>query len=358
MVVVEFIFSALQIFIKLALDDGMDERVLVAYRLMFGAAFLCPVAFLIERKKRPPLTIKVVTGLFLCGLFGITINQNLLVLAIKLTNSTTIVTALSNLTPQSTFIVAILSRMETLKLKKPSGRAKLTGTLVGLGGAMLLTFYKGPEMKFLRNLGHTGLSHAHGSHQQLRPPPAEGSRILGSFLAITSCFSYAIWLTIQAKVGQVYPCHYSIAAMVCLFGAVQSTLLALCLHRDTDHWRLGLNIRLYSSAYAGIVASGSAFPLMSWCLRKKGPLYVAMFGPLIVVFVAVMSSIVLDETLHIGIVLGAVLIVAGLYMVLWGKAREEDEQEADEPKAKGVGEDEELGKETTAGGRHQILLKL
>jgi hypothetical protein len=39
---------------------------------------------------------------------------------------------------------------------------------------------------------------------------------------------------------------------------------------------------------------------MSWCLRKKGPLYVAMFGPLIVVFVAVMSSIVLDETLHIG----------------------------------------------------------
>jgi hypothetical protein len=40
----------------------------------------------------------------------ITINQNLLVLAIKLTNSTTIVTALSNLTPQSTFIVAILSR--------------------------------------------------------------------------------------------------------------------------------------------------------------------------------------------------------------------------------------------------------
>ncbi|XP_048551670.1 WAT1-related protein At1g68170-like [Triticum urartu] len=341
MVVVEFIFSALQIFIKLALDDGMDVRVLVAYRLMFGAAFLCPLAFLIERKKRPPLTVKVVTGLFLCGLFGITINQNLLVLAIKLTNSTTIVTALSNLTPQSTFIVAILTRMETLKLRKPSGQAKLGGTLVGLGGAMLLTFYKGPEMLFLRRMAHTGLSHATGD-RQLRPQPAAGPRILGSFLAITSCFSYAIWLTIQAKVGQVYPCHYSIAALVCLFGAVQSTLLALCIHRDADHWRLGLNIRLYSSAYAGIVASGSAFPLMSWCLRKKGPLYVAMFGPLIIIFVAVMSCIVLDEALHIGIVLGAVLIVAGLYMVLWGKAREEDEQEADAPKL--VGQDDELGK--------------
>jgi hypothetical protein len=44
-------------------------------------------------------------------------------------------------------------------------------------------------------------------------------------------------------------------------------------------------------------------------------------------------------------VLGAVLIVSGLYMVLWGKAREEDEQEADAPKAH-VSQDEELGKES------------
>ncbi|XP_044979396.1 WAT1-related protein At1g68170-like [Hordeum vulgare subsp. vulgare] len=337
MVVVELVFSAMQIFIKLALDDGMDVRVLVAYRPMFGAAFLCPVAFLVERKKRPPLTVKVVTGLFLCGLFGITMNQNLLVLAMKLTNSTTIVTALSNLTPQATFIVAILTRMETLKLRKPSGQAKLAGTLVGLGGAMLLTFYKGPEMRFLHRLAHTGMSHASGG----RPQPAVGSRILGSFLAIAGCFSYAIWLTVQAKVVQVYPCHYSIAALVCVFGAAQSTLLTLCIHRDAGHWRLGLNIRLYSSAYAGIVASGCAFPLMSWCLQKKGPLYVAMFGPLIVVFVAVMSSVVLNEALHIGIVLGAVLIVAGLYMVLWGKAKEEDEQEADAPKL--TDKDDELG---------------
>ncbi|XP_062225630.1 WAT1-related protein At1g68170-like [Phragmites australis] len=299
MVAVEFIFSALQIFIKLALDDGMDVRVLVAYRLMFAAAFLCPLAFLIERKKRPPLTMKAALGLFLCGLFGIAINQNLLVLAMKLTNSTTIVTALSNLTPQSTFIVAILSRQEIVKLGKTSGRAKLTGTLVGLAGATLVTFYKGPEITFLHRLARTSLSDVHDSHG-LVPAPSAVARVVGSFLAITSCFSYAIWLSIQAKVGEVYPCHYSIAALVCLFGAVQSTLLALCLHRDMEHWRLGLNVRLYSSAYAGIVASGCAFPLMSWCLRKRGPLYVAMFGPLIIVFVAVLSSIFLDETLHLG----------------------------------------------------------
>ncbi|CAL5027542.1 unnamed protein product [Urochloa decumbens] len=349
MVAVELVFSALQIFIKLALDDGMDERVLVAYRLMFASAFLCPLAFFIERKKRPPLTMKVVLGLFLCGLFGIAINQNLLVLAMKLTNSTTIVTALSNLTPQSTFIVAILTRQEVVKLGKASGRAKLAGTLVGLGGAMVVTFYRGPELAFMHHLARAagGGIHRHDPNHGLaaaaNATTSAAARVAGSFLAIASCFSYAVWLAIQARVGEAFPCHYSIAALVCLSDGAQSALLALCFRRDAQHWRLGLGVRLYASAYAGLVASGFAFPLMSWCLRVRGPLYVAMFGPLIIVFVAVLSSVFLDETLHLGIALGAVLIVAGLYMVLWGKAREAQE------KAAGVlPEDEELGKETSA----------
>ncbi|RLN12906.1 hypothetical protein C2845_PM09G17110 [Panicum miliaceum] len=49
MVALQLLFSALQIFIELALDDGMDVRILVAYRFMFAAAVLCPVAFFMER---------------------------------------------------------------------------------------------------------------------------------------------------------------------------------------------------------------------------------------------------------------------------------------------------------------------
>ena len=135
----------------------------------------------------------------------------------------------------------------------------------------------------------------------------------------------------QAKVGEGYPCHYSIAAIVCLFGAIQSTIMAVCVQRDMEQWRLGLNIRLYSSAYAvsetlficqesssisysqskefniyvtcftqGLVASGLAFPLLSWCLRKKGPLFVSVFSPLMLIFVAVLSSLLLDEALYLG----------------------------------------------------------
>uniref|UniRef100_A0ACD5URN9 Uncharacterized protein n=1 Tax=Avena sativa TaxID=4498 RepID=A0ACD5URN9_AVESA len=334
MVLLQVLFSVLQIFIKLALNDGMDVPVFVAYRFMFAAAFLCPIAFFVERKTRPPLTKKVVLYMFLCGLFGFAINQNLYVLAIKLT-SATFVTAIANLTPATTFLLAILTRLETLKLRKPAGRAKFVGTLVGMGGAMLLTFYKGPQFKLLHRLPRPKLVHI--TEARHSNPASKGNQILGSFLGILSCFTYPTWLVIQAKVSEVYPCHYSIAAMGCLFGAVQSNIIALCVQRNMEHWRLGLNIRLYSSAYAGLIASGFAFPLLSWCLRKKGPLFIAVFSPLMLIFVAILSSLILDEALYLGSVLGSILIVGGLYLVLWGKAKEQAE----------VSEDEDQGKEFT-----------
>ncbi|KAF8715561.1 hypothetical protein HU200_027220 [Digitaria exilis] len=388
MVAVEFVFSALQIFIKLALDDGMDVRVLVAYRLMFASAFLCPLAFFIERYEETTTTnhegvarfIPVWTfwNCYKSELASVCHEADELndhrhmsqqphpSIHLHRCNPHQVITDLPRILPhhilykcifdlssnsihQSISLTITFHRQEIVKLGKASGRAKLAGTLVGLAGAMVVTFYKGPELVFMHRLSrvaklqHDGHGHGLSSAAATTPATSSAARVVGSFLAITSCFSYAVWLSIQSRVGEAFPCHYSIAALVCLSGAVQSSLLALCFHRDMAHWRLGPNIRLYSSAYAGIVASGFAFPLMSWCLRKRGPLYVAMFGPLIIVFVAVLSSIFLDETLHLGIALGAVLIVAGLYMVLWGKAREAQE------KAAGVlPQDEELGKESAA----------
>jgi hypothetical protein len=66
-----------------------------------------------------------------------------------------------------------------------------------MGGAMLLTFYKGPEFKLLHRLPHPKLGHiseAHHSH-----PPSTSHQIVGSFLGIISCFSYATWLVIQVS---------------------------------------------------------------------------------------------------------------------------------------------------------------
>ena len=49
MVVVQIIFAGVNIFYKLALCDGMDMRVLIAYRYLFASAVLAPLAYFIER---------------------------------------------------------------------------------------------------------------------------------------------------------------------------------------------------------------------------------------------------------------------------------------------------------------------
>ncbi|KAI3424662.1 uncharacterized protein J3R85_010413 [Psidium guajava] len=54
----------------------------------------------------------------------------------------------------------------------------------------------------------------------------------------------------------------------------------------------------------------------------RGPVFVSAFNPLMLVTVALVGSMVLEEKLHLGSILGSGLIVLGLYAVLWGKSKE------------------------------------
>lgn len=49
MILVQITLAFVNIGYKLALNDGMPLSVLVAYRFIFGAAFIVPVAFFVER---------------------------------------------------------------------------------------------------------------------------------------------------------------------------------------------------------------------------------------------------------------------------------------------------------------------
>ncbi|KAI8524583.1 hypothetical protein RHMOL_Rhmol13G0160500 [Rhododendron molle] len=61
---------------------------------------------------------------------------------------------------------------------------------------------------------------------------------------------------------------------------------------------------------------------MSWGIEKKGPLFVSAFRPLLLIIGAIISWMVLQEKLYVGTVVGSVLIVIGLYAVVWGETRE------------------------------------
>ncbi|KAK1310824.1 WAT1-related protein [Acorus calamus] len=204
------------------------------------------------------------------------------------------------------------------------------GTLIGLGGAMLLTFYKGVEInpwKTSLDLLHHHDDHHSDVYNNTGIHRASGNHALGSLLAVASCFSYAIWLIIQAKMIAKYTCLYSATALMCLMASVQGVVYALFMERDWGVWRLGFDIRLLTVSYTGVVATALTLTVMAWCIQKKGPLFASVFNPLMLIIVAVLGSVFLDEKLHLGSILGAVLIVIGLYVVLWGKCKENKQRE-------------------------------
>ncbi|KAL9236029.1 hypothetical protein vseg_010742 [Gypsophila vaccaria] len=314
MVIAQITFAFVNILYKVAANDGMNLRILIAYRFLFGSAFLVPLAFFIERKTRPKLTWTVLGQAFLCGLLGGSLVQNLYLESIVLT-SATFASALANLVPGVTFILGVLFRLEKMSLKTLPGKAKIFGTVIGIAGAMVLIFCKGVEIH-MWSVNTYFLKPTHEAHHSSQ------QNLLGSFMAIAGCFSYAGWLIVQTKMSVRYPCYYSSTALMCVMAAIQSVVCALVLERDWSEWKLGWNVRLLAVIFSGVVASGMSLTLVAWCIRLRGPLFVSVFNPLMVVVVALIGSIFLNEKLYLGSVLGGLLIVLGLYGVVWGKGKE------------------------------------
>lgn len=57
---------------------------------------------------------------------------------------------------------------------------------------------------------------------------------------------------------------------------------------------------LYGSAWQGLVVTGVAFYLQTWCLEKKGPVFLAIFTPLSLVFTLILSIVLAGEMVHLG----------------------------------------------------------
>jgi len=87
-------------------------------------------------------------------------------------------------------------------------------------------------------------------------------------------------------------------------------------------------MNLLAAAYAGIVTSSIAYYVQGLVIQKTGPVFASAFSPLMMIVVAVMGSFILAEKIYLGGILGSVLIVIGLYSVLWGKHKETQEESA------------------------------
>ncbi|OIW18647.1 hypothetical protein TanjilG_13399 [Lupinus angustifolius] len=230
-------YAALAIFTRAALLDGLSPTVFVVYRQGIATLTLVPMAFSSKRRQ----SLKISMGLrsfflmFATSLIGVTANQNAYFKGLYYASSTA-ATAMSNLIPALTFIMAAIVGFEKIGLRSLRNIAKILGTVCCVSGALTMALLKGQKLL----------------HMEFVP----------------------------------------------------STYLTAS---ESDNWQL------------------VSFFIQTWCISERGPLYCAMFNPLATVITALITVTFMHEELYVGSLVGAIGVIAGLYIVLWGKAKEIEE---------------------------------
>ncbi|KAL2228137.1 WAT1-related protein At5g07050 [Sesamum indicum] len=323
MICLQFGYAGMNIITKVSLNRGMSHYVLVVYRHAFATAVIAPFALVLERKVRPKITFMIFMQMFVLGLLGPVIDQNFYYVGLKFT-SPTFSCAMSNMLPAMTFVMAVLCRMEILDMKKLRCQAKVVGTVVTVAGAMLMTLYKGHVINLVWSNRNTSNVAA------LPTQDTDKDWVKGSILLILATLAWASFFILQAITMRKYTAQLSLTAIVCFLGTLQSIAVTFVMEHRPNAWAIGWDMNLLAAAYAGIVSSSIAYYVQGLVMQKRGPVFVTAFSPLMMIIVAIMGSFILAEKIYVGGVLGAVLIVIGLYSVLWGKYKEFKEKEADE----------------------------
>ncbi|KAG6470302.1 hypothetical protein ZIOFF_071367 [Zingiber officinale] len=272
MLALQFGYAGFHVVSRAALNMGISKVVFPVYRNIIALILLVPFAYFLEKKDRPPMTLSFLTQFFLLALCGI----------------------------------------EKVQLNRRDGIAKVAGTLACVGGATIITLYKGPSIFSPMALNSVAA-----------PAMAEGKNwTLGCVYLIGHCLSWSGWLVLQKPVLMKYPARLSVTSYTCFFGVIQFLIIAAFIERDADAWAFHSGGELFTILYAGFVASGVAFAVQTWCIDRGGPVFVAVYQPVQTLVVAIMASIALGEQFYLGGIIGAIFIIAGLYLVLWGKSEE------------------------------------
>ncbi|KAH9758891.1 protein WALLS ARE THIN 1 [Citrus sinensis] len=309
MVALQFGYAGFHVVSRAALNMGISKLVFPVYRNIIAFLLLLPFAYFLEKyihhtnnpyyfssssfmKERPAMTLNFALQFILLALVGI----------------------------------------EKVRLDRKDGIAKVVGTLFCVAGATVITLYKGPTIYSpappLNQIQPNSLT----STIFLSLGDAKGKNwTLGCVYLIGHCLSWSGWLVMQAPVLKKYPARLSVTAYTCFFGLIQFMIIAAIFERNLDAWIFHNGGEVFSILYAGVVASGIAFAVQIWCIDRGGPVFVAVYQPVQTLVVAIMASFALGEEFYLGgyvpatspaRIIGAVLIVVGLYLVLWGKSEE------------------------------------
>ncbi|KAH9626084.1 hypothetical protein KSS87_012419 [Heliosperma pusillum] len=310
----QFGYCGMYIITSVCLKNGMNHFVLSVYRHIFATIAVAPFALMFERKIRPKMTLSVFWKIMLLAFLEPVLDQNLYYVGLTYT-SATFASASVNVLPAITFIMATIFRLEKVDIRKIPSQAKIIGTIVTVAGAMIMTIYRGPVVNIFG-------SHVAVNHGATAAATSGQHWVLGTLFVLGSCFGWSAFFILQSYTVKEYPAELSLTTWICFMGSMEGGVVSLVMVRDMKAWALGWDSRLLASVYTGIVCSGIAYYVQSVVNRERGPVFVTVFSPLCMIITAAMGSIILHELLHLGSVIGAVVIVLGLYTVVWGKSKD------------------------------------
>ncbi|CAN1187585.1 WAT1-related protein At3g28050 [Linum perenne] len=301
MAALEFLDVGVTTLYKAAMDKGvLNQFVFMVYSNVLALFVLSASCFLFYRKRAcVPLSWNIVFRILLLAIISC-ILQIMLIVGVKY-SSPTMSSAMIDLVPAYTFLIALLFRMEKLDYKLRSSQAKLIGTLVSIAGALIITLYKGHQF--------TGML-------------AEIEIPSGSF-CIAIGFATVSWIL------KDYPEDVMVMFLCNIMVMPISTAVSLCFVHDPSSWAIRMNIGLLAIAINGILCIAMKGTVHTWACRKKGPVYVAMFKPLGMVIAMALGILFLGDAVYLGRLIGATIIALGFYAAMWGEAQELDHHVGD-----------------------------
>ncbi|KAK0575565.1 hypothetical protein LWI29_002819 [Acer saccharum] len=315
MVFLQFGAAGMYIISMETLNHGMNRYVLIVYRNAIAALVLAPFALLLERKIRPKMTFTVFLQIMTMGFLEPILDQGFSYLGMKYT-SASYTSAIMNAVPSVTFVIALIFRLERLNIKKIHSQAKVIGTLVTFGGALLMTMYKGPVINLIgssRSSHHESSSDSSDNHEHW---------VAGTLLILVGCVAWSCFYVVQSITLKKYPAELSLSSLICAAGTLQSAAVALAVEHHASAWAVGWDSRLFAPLYTGIVSSGITYYVQGIVMKARGPVFVTAFNPLCMIIVSILGSIILSEKLHLGSIIGGMIIAVGLYSVVWGKSKD------------------------------------
>ncbi|XVF60370.1 hypothetical protein PTKIN_Ptkin08bG0039800 [Pterospermum kingtungense] len=193
MVAVEFSNVITSVLFKAASSEGISYYIYLTYCFALGTLVLLPMTFFLIRKTGfPPFNFPLITRLCLLALVAFT-NQLCVHKGLEL-GTPTLSSAISNLIPAFTFILAVFIRVEKVALRTSSTRAKILGTIVSVSGASVVVLYKGPKVLFSPQYWTSSSSSVSVLQQHMGSP--QSNWVTGGLILAVGYLLYPVWYII------------------------------------------------------------------------------------------------------------------------------------------------------------------